>query len=106
MSWSLFYFLFVVLIFALFSIFNLKNTCNISFFFYEFKNIPVYTAALFSFIVGIILSFPFLIRRKNKKKDSSSAMNETNTIDLDNKEKKGFFSGLGKKDKNTQDEPN
>jgi len=105
MSWSLFYFLFVAMIFALFSIFNIKNTCNISFFFYEFKNIPVYTAALFSFITGVILSLPFLIRRKNKKKDNT-LMDDVNTIDLDNKKKKGFFSGFGKKDKNTQDVPN
>lgn len=106
MSWSLIYFLVVVLIFALFSIFNLKNTCTISFFFYEFKNIPVYTAALFSFVVGIVLSLPFFIRRKSQKKDSSRLEDDANTIDLDNKKKKGFFSGFGKKDKSTQDAPN
>lgn len=97
MSWTLIYFLFVVLIFGLFSMFNIKNTCTISFFFYEFKDIPVYTAAVFSFIAGSILSLPFFIRRKNKPKIINPLMQDIQTIDLANEKKGGFFSRLFKK---------
>ena len=97
MSWTLIYFLFVVLIFGLFSIFNMNNTCTISFFFKTFENIPVYTAALFSFIAGSILSLPFFIKRKNKPKTSNPLMQDIQTIDLANKKKGGFFSNLFKK---------
>jgi hypothetical protein len=94
MSWTLMYFLFVVLIFGLFSIFNMNNTCTISFFFYEFKNIPVYTAAVFSFIAGSILSLPFFIKRKNKQKTSNPLLQDIQTIDLKNEKKGGFFSRM------------
>jgi len=102
MSWTLIYFLFVVLIFGLFSIFNMNNTCTISFFFKTFENIPVYTAALFSFIAGSILSLPFFIKRKNKPKNSSPLMQDIQTIDLANEKKGGFFGRLFKK---KDDEP-
>ena len=97
MSWTLIYFLFVVLIFGLFSIFNMNNTCTISFFFYEFKDIPVYTAAVFSFIAGSILSLPFFIKKKSKQKNTSPLMQDIQTIDLANEKKRGFFSNLFKK---------
>ena len=97
MSWTLIYFLFVVLIFGLFSMFNLKNTCTISFFFYEFKDIPVYTAAVFSFIAGSILSLPFFIKRKNKPQATNPVMQDITTIDLTNEKKGGFFANLFKK---------
>ena len=96
MPWTLVYFLFIVLLFALFSIFNLKNTCNISFLIYEFKDIPVYTAAMFSFILGTILSLPFFIKRKNKSQSKNMAMEGIDPVELKS-EKKGFFSHLFKK---------
>ena len=100
MSWTLIYFLFVVLIFGIFSMFNIKNTCTISFFFYEFKDIPVYTAAVFSFIAGSILSLPFFIRRKSKPKAGNPLLEEIQTIDLANEKRGGFFGRLFKKKKN------
>ena len=92
------YFLFIVVIFALFSVFNLKNTCNISFLFYEFKNIPVYTASLFSFLLGTLLALPFFIRRKNKKENKDAFIGGVDSVELKN-EKKGFFSGVFNKKK-------
>ena len=97
MSWTLIYFLFVVLIFGLFSIFNMNNTCTISFFFKTFENIPVYTAALFSFIAGSILSLPFFIKKKNKKKVGNPLLEDIQTINLTNEKKGGFFGSLFKK---------
>lgn len=77
----------------------MNNTCTISFFFKTFENIPVYTAALFSFIAGSILSLPFFIKRKNKPKTSNPLMQDIQTIDLTNKKKTGFFGRLfNKKD--------
>ncbi|MGP1440834.1 MAG: hypothetical protein ACTTJ3_08880, partial [Treponema sp.] len=102
MSWTLIYFLFVVLVFGIFSMFNIKNTCTISFFFYEFENIPVYTAAVFSFIAGSILSLPFFIKRKSKSKTSNPLMQDIQTIDLANEKKGGFFGRMFKK---KDDEP-
>ena len=80
----------------------MNNTCTISFFFKTFENIPVYTAALFSFIAGSILSLPFFIKRKNKPKNSSPLMQDIQTIDLANEKKGGFFGRLFKK---KEDEP-
>ncbi|MGP1438720.1 MAG: hypothetical protein ACTTKH_06580 [Treponema sp.] len=97
MSWTLIYFLFVVLIFGLFSMFNIKNTCTISFFFYEFKDIPVYTAAVFSFIAGSILSLPFFLKRKNKPTNSNPLLQDIQTINLTNEKRSGFFARLFKK---------
>ncbi len=99
MSLTLIYFLFVVLLFALFSLFNLKNTCTISFFFYEFKDIPVYTASVFSFILGTILTLPFLRHKKRKDKKENPIIQDINTINLKNEKKQGFFSRFFKKDK-------
>ena len=100
MPWTLFYFLFIVLLFAVFSVFNLHNTCNISFLFYEFKDIPVYTAAVFSFILGTILSLPFFIRRKNKKEEKNTTIAGVDPVELKS-EKKGGFSSLFKKKDNS-----
>ena len=97
MSWTLVYFLFVVLLFAIFSMVNLKNTCNISFLFYEFKDIPVYTAAMFSFITGMFLSLPFFIRRKKKNKEQNPIVGSINTVELTNSKTSSFFSWFRKK---------
>ena len=100
MPWTVVYFLFIVLLFALFSVFNIRNTCNISFLIYEFKDIPVYTAALFSFILGTILALPFFIKRKNKGQNDTAFMNDVDPVELKS-EKKGFFSNLFKKKNKT-----
>ncbi len=104
MSWTLIYFLFVVVVFALFSMFNLHNTCNVSFFFYEFKDIPVYTAAVFSFVLGTILSLPFFLRRGKKGKDAPKGMGDINTVELKNEKKSGVFGMFKKRDSSQTDE--
>jgi len=103
MSWTLVYFLFVVLLFAIFSIVNLKNTCNISFLFYEFKDIPVYTAAMFSFIMGTFLALPFFIRRRRKNKDKNPVVGNINTVELKNNKSSSFFSWFRKKNNDNSD---
>jgi len=98
MSWTLVYFLFVVLLFAIFSMVNLKNTCNISFLFYEFKDIPVYTAAMFSFITGTFLSLPFFIhRRRRKNKEKNPIVGNIDTVELKSDKGSSFFSWFKKK---------
>ena len=98
MSLTLIYFLFVVVIFALFSIFNLHNTCTVSFFFYEFKDIPVYTAAVLFFVLGTILSLPFFIRRNKKNVPDAKVLTDINTVELKSEKKKGMFGIFRKKD--------
>ena len=100
MSWTLVYFLFVVLLFAIFSMVNLKNTCNISFLFYEFKDIPVYTAAMFSFITGTFLSLPFFIRRRRKNKEKNPIVGNINTVELKNDKGSSFFSWFKRRKNN------
>lgn len=52
---------------ALFTGFNLNNSCNVSFGFKEFENVPIFMTILFSFLAGIVFALPFTLIRKNKK---------------------------------------
>lgn len=71
MPWKVIYFLFIILVFALFAGFNMNNTCHISLFFYTIKDVPVYVVNLFSFLIGIVLTIPFFL--DNKKKNPKTA---------------------------------
>lgn len=97
MNWKLIYFLLIVLFLGLFAGFNMKNSCDISLIFYTFKNVPVYVSNIFSFLIGLILTIPFLFRSKkkktvNEKKETFTASDGVgiNTVDL-KKPKKSWF---------------
>lgn len=87
------YFLCIVLAFAVFSISNLNNSCNVSFIFYTFKDMPVYLHTLFSFVVGCIITLPFFIRTKKKKEKIAAVSTESEASGIKNvalKERKKF----------------
>ena len=97
MNWKLIYFLLIVLFLGLFAGFNMKNSCDISLIFYTFENVPVYVSNIFSFLIGLILTIPFLFRSKkkktvNEKKETFTASDGVgiNTVDL-KKPKKSWF---------------
>lgn len=97
MPWKLIYFVFLVFTFTLFASLNLNNSCNISFLFFKFENIPVYITSLFSFLIGCAVTLPFLIKnkRKAKPKKEESPLPGIETINL-KKEKRGFFKRKSK----------
>lgn len=66
MPWKLISFLFFLILTTLFIAFNLENRSNVSFVFYEFKDIPVFVSLLFAYCAGCISMMPFLLFRKKK----------------------------------------
>ena len=69
MPWRLVQFIVFFAIFLMFIIFNLGNKCDISFGFTKISDAPVFLTAFFSFIVGMLCSFPFLLAFRSRKKD-------------------------------------
>ena len=69
MPWRLIQFIFFFAIFLLFIIFNLGNKCDINFGFTRINDVPVFLTAFFSFIAGMLCSFPFLLAFRSRAKD-------------------------------------
>ena len=71
MPWRLIQFIVVFAVFLLFIMFNLgeDNKCDINFGFTVIRDAPVFLTAFFSFIVGMLCAFPFILAFKPKKKD-------------------------------------
>ena len=57
--------LFLVVLVALLTGFNLSNKCSI-WFFHSFENIPVFAALLSAFLAGVVITLPFTFRKKRK----------------------------------------
>ena len=57
--------LFLVVLVALLTGFNLSNKCSI-WFFHSFENIPVFAALLSSFLAGVVITLPFTFGKKRK----------------------------------------
>ena len=63
-------FIIVFLLFLGFIMLNLENTCDISFGFREFANVPVFVSILVSFMLGMLFAMPLTLvlgRKKHKK---------------------------------------
>ncbi|MBQ7611700.1 MAG: DUF1049 domain-containing protein [Spirochaetaceae bacterium] len=72
MSGKAIYFIVVLLIFGLFASVNIQNVVTVNFGFKTFENVPVFIFALFSFLVGFLLTVPFFISsKKNTSKHES-----------------------------------
>lgn len=108
MSGKAIYFFIVLLVFALFASFNLENHVTVNLGFTEFKDIPLFLFALFSFLIGFLVTLPFFIRgnqTKNNKKRQAEEVQTTSTFDgiqeVELKgEKKGWFQKLKENKKN------
>lgn len=116
MSGKAFYFIIVLLLFALFASVNLNNSVTISIGFRTFENVPVFLFALFSFLIGFLVTAPFFIsgskkhyeKRTAEKKDydsatstGASAMNNIQEVELKG-EKKSWFQKLKENKKNDE----
>jgi uncharacterized integral membrane protein len=66
---------FIVLfaVILLFIIFNLENKCDISIIFKVIHDVPVFLVAFFSFVIGMLITLPFILsyqlRKKRKTED-------------------------------------
>jgi uncharacterized integral membrane protein len=71
MPWRLIGLIVILAILLAFIGFNLDNTCAVSFGFTRIDNVPVYVTVFASFVLGMLMSVPFLIsfalRKKNPK---------------------------------------
>ena len=68
MPWRLLIVLVILVLVALFATFNLEPV-DVSIGFHDFKEIPLFLALMFSFILGALLMLPFAVRglRRVKK---------------------------------------
>jgi uncharacterized integral membrane protein len=68
MPWRLIGLIVILAILLAFIGFNLDNTCPVSFGFTRIDNVPVYLTVFASFVLGMLMSVPFLISFTLRKK--------------------------------------
>jgi uncharacterized integral membrane protein len=73
MPWRLIGFIVLFGIFVVFISFNLGNACDINLIVHTFTGVPVYLTALFSFVLGMLCTVPFMLSRLLKKKSKTPA---------------------------------
>ncbi|WP_428769479.1 hypothetical protein V1L52_10585 [Treponema sp. HNW] len=73
MPFKLILFILCMIIAAVFTGFNLENSCDINFGFKRFEQVPVFLTILFSFLAGVLITLPFTF---GKKRGSSAAKTE------------------------------
>ena len=71
MPWRLILVFIIFAVFLVFITFNLDNRCNINFGFKEFEDVPVFMTIFISFVLGLLCTFPLLIRSMKKNKEIS-----------------------------------
>ena len=91
MPWRLIGWILIFGIFLVFIALNVGNSCDISFGFHTFSNVPVYLTALSSFVFGLLCAIPVMIslqlgrrkggpakekKEKGRKKDGEAALTE------------------------------
>lgn len=76
----------LVVLVAVLTGFNLSNKCSI-WFFYNFKDIPVFAALLVSFILGVLVTLPFTFKKKEKKLDKEKKLSKSKNLNKDEKSK-------------------
>lgn len=72
-AWKLIIFLIILGFVVFFAGFNITNVSDISFGFYEFKDIPIFISLFVAFLLGALIVLPFTLfrgKRKQKKTDS------------------------------------
>jgi uncharacterized integral membrane protein len=66
MPWRLIGFILLLAVFLVFIVFNLDNTCDVSFGFKVIPQVPVYLTSLFSFVLGLLWAIPSLVSLRIK----------------------------------------
>jgi uncharacterized integral membrane protein len=87
MPWRLIGFIVLFAIFLTFIGFNLENRCDISFGFREFPQVPVYLTTFASFVFGMLITIPFAItfrikKRQKAAKSKDSTQNKTDSSNM------------------------
>jgi uncharacterized integral membrane protein len=67
MPWRLIGFIVLFVVFLFFIVFNLGNSCDISFGFKVLPQVPVYLTAFSSFVLGMLWSIPYIVSFRTKK---------------------------------------
>ncbi len=68
MTFKMIGFLLILIVIAVFSAFNLKNTSNIELGFRTFKDVPIFLSLLIAYIAGSLTMIPFTFRKKSKQR--------------------------------------
>ncbi|MBP3708871.1 MAG: hypothetical protein J6I73_00460 [Treponema sp.] len=56
---SLIIFIVIAILIAVFTGFNIGNTCNVNVIFHTFESVPVFITIIVSFVAGVIVALPF-----------------------------------------------
>ena len=68
MPWRLIGFILCIVLVTVFIGFNLDNSCNISFGFYELEEVPIFFSLMTAFLLGVVVVLPFTLVKKQSKK--------------------------------------
>lgn len=76
MPWKLVGFIICLILGTCFAGFNLENSCNISFGFKTFQNVPIFFSLIVAFALGVIVTLPFTVIKKKSAKDRRNQAEE------------------------------
>lgn len=76
MPWKLVGFIICLVLGTCFAGFNLGNSCNISFGFKTFENVPIFFSLIVAFALGVIVTLPFTVIKKKSAKDKKAQAEE------------------------------
>lgn len=76
MPWKLVGFIICLILGTCFAGFNLENSCNISFGFKTFQNVPIFFSLIVAFAIGVIVTLPFTVIKKKSAKDRKAQAEE------------------------------
>ena len=76
MPWKLVGFIICLVLGTCFAGFNLENSCNISFGFHTFENIPIFLSLIIAFACGVVVTLPFTVIRKKSSKEKKAQAEE------------------------------
>lgn len=76
MPWKLVGFIVCLVLGTCFAGFNLGNSCNISFGFHTFENIPIFLSLIIAFACGVVVTLPFTIIKKKTAKEKQALAEE------------------------------
>ena len=69
MPWKLVGFIICLILGTCFAGFNLENSCNISFGFKTFQNVPIFFSLIVAFSCGVLVTLPFTVIKKKSAKE-------------------------------------
>ncbi len=76
MPWKLVGFIICLILGTCFAGFNLENSCDISFGFKTFPNVPIFFSLIVAFALGVIVTLPFTVIKKKSAKDRKAQIEE------------------------------